>query len=77
MDKIKELVKRNRIRVGEFFLDHDGLRKGTIDATKFRTTLYAQKLQLTREEYTLLEEHYRDPENPTKVRYVDFNEEIE
>ena len=77
MDKIKELVKRHRIRVGEFFQDHDPLRKGTIDATKFRTTLYAQKLQLSREEYTKLEEHYRDPENATKVRYVDFNEELE
>lgn len=44
MQKIREQVKRNRIRVGEFFQDHDPLRKGVIDATKFRTTLYAQKL---------------------------------
>lgn len=51
MLKIKEHVMRNRIRIGEFFQDHDPLRKGVIDATKFRTTLYAQKLQLTTEEY--------------------------
>ena len=38
---------RARIRLGEFLQDHDPLRKGTIEATKFRTTLYAQKLQLT------------------------------
>lgn len=44
MKKIRDIVKRNRIRVGEFFLDHDPLRKGTIEATKFRTTLYAQKI---------------------------------
>lgn len=44
MDKVKEFVKRHRIRLGEFFQDHDSLRKGIIDATKFRTTLYAQKL---------------------------------
>lgn len=44
MQKIKEHVMRHRIRIGEFFQDHDPLRKGVIDATKFRTTLYAQKL---------------------------------
>jgi len=53
------------------------LRKGVIDATKFRTTLYAQKLQLTTEEYEKLENHFRDPTNPLKIRYFDFNEEIE
>jgi len=41
LTKIKDNVKRNRIRLGEFFQDHDPLRKGTIEATKFRTTLYA------------------------------------
>lgn len=41
MQKIRDHVKRNRIRLGEFFQDHDPLRKGTIEATKFRTTLYA------------------------------------
>ena len=39
--KIRDQVKRNRIRIGEFFQDHDLLRKGTIEATKFRTTLHA------------------------------------
>jgi Ca2+-binding EF-hand superfamily protein len=77
MQKIREQVKRNRIRVGEFFQDHDPLRKGVIDATKFRTTLYAQKLQLTTEEYEKLENYFRDPTNPIKIRYFDFNEEIE
>jgi hypothetical protein len=40
MQKIREHVMRNRIRIGEFFQDHDPLRKGVIDATKFRVTLY-------------------------------------
>ena len=77
MEKIKEHVKRHRIRLGEFFQDHDNLRKGTLEATKFRTTLYAQNLQLTTEEYQKLENHFRDSENPTKIRYAEFNEEIE
>lgn len=42
--KIKDQVMRNRIRLGEFLQDHDPLRKGRIEATKFRTTLYAQKI---------------------------------
>jgi hypothetical protein len=40
MQKIRDNVKRNRIRIGDFFLDHDNLRKGTVLASKFRTTLY-------------------------------------
>jgi len=77
MRKIRDGVKRNRIRIGEFFQDHDPLRKGVIDATKFRTTLYAQKLQLTTEEYQLLEDYFRDVTLPTNIRYFDFNEMIE
>lgn len=41
MQKIRDMVKRHRIRLGEFLQDHDPLRKGRIEATKFRTTLYA------------------------------------
>ena len=77
MGKIRDHVKRNRIRVGEFFQDHDPLRKGVVDATKFRTTLYAQKIQLTDQEFKLLEDTFRDPTDPLKIRYFDFNENIE
>ena len=44
LKKIKDDVMRQRIRLGEFFKDHDPLRKGIIEASKFRTTLYAQKI---------------------------------
>merc|ERR1711935_665705 len=77
IDKIKEFVFRHRIRLGEFMQDHDLLRKGVIDASKFRTTLYAQKLQLTIEEYQKLEDYYRCPENSQKVRWFDFNNDVE
>lgn len=75
--KVKDAVMRSRIRLGEFLQDHDPLRKGTIDATKFRTTLYAQKIQLTTEEYQKLEDYYRDPQDPIKIRYFDFNQDVE
>lgn len=44
MQKIKECVKRERIRLLEFFQDHDILRKGVLPPQKFRSTLYGQKV---------------------------------
>jgi len=32
---------------------------------------------LTTEEYQILENHFRDQENPTKIRYADFNNDLE
>lgn len=34
-------------------------------------------MQLTKEEYQLLEDYYRDPSDPIKINYFDFNEDIE
>ena len=53
--RIKAQIKKERIRLGEFFLDHDILRKGSVPKSKFRGVLYAQKIQLTDAEYELLE----------------------
>lgn len=39
MDKIKHIVKVNRIRLNLFFEDFDTLRKGTCTKAKFRTAL--------------------------------------
>ncbi len=75
--QIKIQIKKDRIRLGEFFQDHDLLRKGYVAAQKFRGVLYAQKIQLTNEEYELLEKHFAVPSDPTKVNYVQFNEDIE
>ncbi len=75
--KIKAQIKKDRIRLGEFFQDHDMLRKGTVPAQKFRGVLFTQKIQLTNEEYDLLEKHYATPEDSNKINYVQFNEEIE
>lgn len=72
--KIKTQIKKDRIRLGEFFQDHDLLRKGTITSQKFRGVLYGQKIYLTNEEFELLERHFAVPNDDTKVNYVDFNE---
>jgi hypothetical protein len=39
LDKIKQTVKINRIRLQEFFNDFDKLRKGIVSKAKFRTAL--------------------------------------
>jgi len=77
MTKIKQIVKKDRIRLGEFFKDHDVLRKGSVPVSKFRGVLYAQKMNLTVPEYEILEEFYKAKDDSTKVNYVDFNEDIE
>lgn len=55
MQKVKSIIKKDRIRLGEFFQDHDLLRKGNVPAQKFRGVLCAQKILLTNEEYDILE----------------------
>lgn len=44
MEKIKQIIKRERIRLLEFFQDHDLLRKGSVEPTKFRSVLHSQKV---------------------------------
>ena len=75
--KLKAQVKKDRIRLGEFFQDHDLLRKGTITSQKFRGVLYAQKIYLTNEEFDLIEKQFSVPADITKVNYVAFNEKLE
>jgi len=50
MHKIKNIIKKDRIRLHEFLQDHDLLRKGYLQNTKFRSVMYAQKIELTEEE---------------------------
>ena len=58
-------------------MDHDLLRKGSVPKSKFRGVLNAQKIQLTDAEYEMLETFFQLPNDPTKVNYVQFNEDIE
>jgi len=78
MQKIKNNIKRDRIRLLEFFQDHDILRKGVVQPTQFRSTLHSHKVQLTSHEYGLLEKHYAvsNEANAPLVDYVSFCEEI-
>jgi hypothetical protein len=61
MEKIKNIIKRDRIRLLEFFQDFDLLRKGTLQPSKFRSVLHTQKVQLTAHEYDILESTFAAP----------------
>ena len=41
LHKLKSQIKKDRIRLLEFFQDHDVLRKGIIGSQKFRGVLYS------------------------------------
>jgi len=78
MEKIKNIIKRDRIRLLEFFQDFDLLRKGTLQPSKFRSVLHTQKVQLTAHEYDILESTFAAPNtsNAPLVNYVVFCEQI-
>lgn len=75
--KIKNIVKKDRIRLQEFFIDHDLLRKGYLPVNKFQGVLNSQKIELTRNEYDLLEGAFKARADPTKIDYVAFNAEVD
>lgn len=77
MVKVKNIIKKDRIRLQEFFIDHDTLRKGYVAAQKFRSVLHSQKIFLTAEEYERLEAHYALPKDRGLINYVDFCEETD
>ena len=51
VDKIKNTVKINHIRLNKFLENFDPLHKGTCTKTKFRTTLDMANLHLRAEEF--------------------------
>ena len=66
------MIKKDRVRLQEFFQDHDLLRKGYVPAQKFRSVLHSQKIELTIEEYVKLESFYSLPTDSNLINYKDF-----
>ena len=52
--EIKNQCKKDRIRLLEFFQDHDILRKGYVPNQKFMNVLHIQKINLTSDEFAHL-----------------------
>jgi len=76
MKKIKVMVKKNRIRLLEFFQDHDVLRKGYVPFMKFKGVLHSQNVNLTDEEYEVLIRHFAT-EDKKLINYKEFDDAIE
>lgn len=77
MHKIECMIKKDRVRLCEFFQDHDMLRKGYLPAQKFRSVLHSQKIMLTTEEYAKLEAHFAMPADRGLINYKTFCDEID
>lgn len=58
---IQHKCLRDRIRLREFFIDYDRLRKGIVSKAFFQTALVQMGLQLKAQEIELLSAHYVDP----------------
>lgn len=43
LEEVKNIIKINRLRVGDYFSDYDPLRKGIIPANKFRGVISQMK----------------------------------
>ena len=77
MKKIKITAKKGRIRLLEFFQDHDSLRKGYVPFMKFKGVLHGQKIELTDNEYEILIERFKTDHDDNLIDYVTFNDVIE
>lgn len=82
LSKIKKEVKIKNLRVHEYFLDFDTLRKGFCAKNKFRGVLSQLKspilcrIELSLEEYDFLERLYRNEEDPSKANWFQFSKDI-
>jgi Ca2+-binding EF-hand superfamily protein len=68
--RLRALVVMKRIRVEEFFLDFDKLRKGTVTRPQFESTLSRLGLTLTPDELASIFTKYATPQG--QFNYVDF-----
>jgi Ca2+-binding EF-hand superfamily protein len=77
MLKIKNIVKKGRIRLMEYFQDHDTLRKGYVPYMKFKGVLRSQNIELTDVENEILLNKFKISIDSRLIDYVDFTEEID
>ena len=57
-DRIRSIVVMKRVRIEEFFIDFDKLRKGRVTRRQFKSILSNMNFALTDDEFEALEDHY-------------------
>ena len=62
----------NRVRIEEFFIDFDKLRRGKVTKNQFEQILSMLNFNLTKEEFTALGEKYKTNDPEYMIKYTDF-----
>ena len=70
--RLQSLVVMKRVRVEEFFLDFDKLRKGRVTKTQFESIMSMLNFNLTREEFDSLAAKYKTNDPEYMFNYVAF-----
>jgi Ca2+-binding EF-hand superfamily protein len=80
LKKIQAEVTLKRLRIREFFLDFDGLRKNIVTGAQFKRILHNLSLTLSENEYKQIVKTYGlDPvgSREERIKWMDFCEDID
>uniref|UniRef100_A0A7S1IMW0 EF-hand domain-containing protein n=1 Tax=Eutreptiella gymnastica TaxID=73025 RepID=A0A7S1IMW0_9EUGL len=70
-------VYKNAIRLRDFFIDSDKLRKGIVPRAKFRSAMGMAGLSLEEVAFRVLEAHFDAPGAKDSVNYAEFLKQVE
>lgn len=71
-DRIRSIVVMKRVRIEEFFIDFDKLRKGRVTRNQFKGILSSMNFSLTDDEFNSLADKYKTNDPECFFNYVDF-----
>ena len=71
-DRIRSIVVMKRVRIEEFFIDFDKLRKGRVTRRQFKSILSNMNFALTDDEFEALADKYKTDDPEVFFNYVDF-----
>ena len=71
-DRIRSFVVMKRVRIEEFFIDFDKLRKGRVTRNQFKGILSSMNFSLTDDEFNSLAAKYKTDDPEVFFNYVDF-----
>ena len=75
--RIQAEVVAKRVRIREFFLDFDGLRKNIVTGDQFKRVINMLNLTLSEEEYQAILNEYRVEPTDKRIRWMDFCDDID
>ena len=76
IDRISHHVLVNRIPIVEFGEDFDEKKSGLISDSIFEGIIITLRLNLSQKQILSLSQHYRDSENPDKIQWRKFIDDV-